>query len=79
MAPLDTYSSNKTQVLETLFPNGMWRELLRDLVWELHDRLDPDEVVFRVDRRILGLRIAFDVRWSHIAMALVKLVGPRAA
>lgn len=77
MATLDTFSSNKTQILETLFPNGTWKDLLRELVWELYDRLPKDEVVLRLERRIFGIPLSFELKWYHIATALVKLVGPR--
>lgn len=39
MAYLTQHSSAKTRVLEVLFPNGQWRELLASIVWELADAL----------------------------------------
>jgi hypothetical protein len=77
MAQLDAFSSTKSDHLARLF-GPVWRDLLRDLVWELFEQLDPEDVVFTVDRRLFGrIPIRFDVRWRHIAAALVKLVGPK--
>jgi hypothetical protein len=55
MAALDTHASAKTQVLELLFPNGTWRELLAAIVWELYEKGDPHAVVFRFRKWFINI------------------------
>lgn len=44
MSKLSVHRSPTTQVLEVLFPNGTWRDLLRVVAWELYDQLTADDV-----------------------------------
>ena len=81
MATLDTFTSPKGDILAQLFGES-WKELLRALVWELHDQCDQDEVLFTIDidRKLFGMfpiKARFDLKWGHIAIGLTKLVGPR--
>ena len=50
MSYLTTHASAKTRVLEVLFPNGAWRALLAEIVWELADALfaSGEAFTFRV-------------------------------
>lgn len=72
MSQLSAHRSNTTAVLEVLFPNGTWRELVRVIAWELYDRLPPNEPF-----RFKKWKVSITVPRVVLEAFLSALVGPR--
>lgn len=72
---LATHTSSKTAVLELLFPNGAWRELVGALLWEIIDRVPPGTVLLRVKKWFLS----FDITIEEFAKCVFLVFGPRPA
>jgi hypothetical protein len=41
---LETYSGSNADVLELLFPEGKWREMIAKIAWEIYDELPTDNI-----------------------------------
>lgn len=73
MAYLSTYSSAKTEILERLFPNGLWREIVAEIVWGAAEQLFASGEVLSF--RVWRLRI--NVPRSFVELLLTKLIGAK--
>ncbi len=73
MSLLTAHTSANTRILEVLFPNGLWRELVNKIAWELADALfaSGETFSFRVWK--------FDVRVPRFVVEkiLTQLFGVR--
>lgn len=74
LASLDTSGvrGGHAAVLEQTF-GPAWRDLVREIVWDLADRVPMDTVVFEI--RVLWVKR--QILWVDCARVLTRLVGPR--
>lgn len=72
---LANHNSSKTAVLEVLFPNGAWRDLLGAILWEIVDRVPPGTVLLRVKKWF----ISFDITIEEFSRCMEFVFGPRSA